>query len=233
MLLSESMPKWSDLPHNCLLADVSLWSADLPNLQRSIERMEPYADSFHIDVLDDRFAPGLLFFPDLVNVLRPLSARPFHVHLIAEQPSRLMEAFTAAGCDLFTMQLEAGASELEKCFDHVRASGREAGVALRLDTPVGGVEDFLDEVVAVLLMGTASGIKGAGLSEDACDRITELSELLKSRGLRDKVRIVADGGIRRNTVPQLRQAGADAIVPGSLAFGAQDLNEVFAWMRRQ
>jgi ribulose-phosphate 3-epimerase len=227
------MPKWSDLPRNSLLADVSLWSADLPNLQKSIERMEPYADSFHIDVMDDRFAPGLLFFPDMVSALRPLSARPFHVHLIAEQPSRLMEGFTAAGCDLFTMQLEAGASELETCFEHLRESGHEAGVAVRLDTPVSGVEDFLDEVVAVLLMGTVSGIKGAGLAPEACDRITELCELLKSRGLREKIRIIADGGIRRNTVPQLRQAGADAVVPGSLVFGAQDVTEVFAWMRRQ
>jgi len=226
------MPRWSDLPHNSLLADVSLWSADLPNLQKSIERMEPYADSFHIDVMDDRFAPGLLFFPDLVGALRPLSARPFHVHLIAEEPSRLLEAFTAAGCDLFTMQLEAGADELGKCFDDVREFGREAGLALRLDTPVDGVEDFLGEVVAVLLMGTQSGVKGAELAPTACDRVAELNELLTARGLRDKIRIVADGGIRRHTVPMLRKAGADVVVPGSLVFGASDPNEVFAWMRR-
>src|SRR5208283_5362026 len=226
------MPRWSALPHNCLLADVSLWSADLPNLQKSIERMEPYADSFHIDVMDDRFAPGLLFFPDLVSALRPLSAHPFHVHLIAEQPSRLIEAFTAAGCDLFSMQLEAGANELNKCFDYIRESGREAGLALRLETPVEGVGDFLDDVVAIVLMGTQSGIKGAELAPEACNRIAALGELLTTCGRRDKIRIVADGGIRRHTVPQLRKAGADVVVPGSLAFGASDLNEVFAWMRR-
>jgi ribulose-phosphate 3-epimerase len=201
-------------------------------LQKSIGRMEPYADSFHIDVMDDRFAPGLLFFPDLVSALRPLSTHPFHVHLIAEQPSRLVEAFAAAGGDLFTMQLEAGANELGKCFDYIRESGREAGLALRLETPVDGVEDFLEDVGTIVLMGTQSGIKGAELAPEACDRIAALSELLSARGVRDKIRIEADGGIRRHTVPQLRKAGADAVVPGSLAFGATDLNEVFAWMRR-
>ncbi len=226
------MPRWSDLPNNYLLADVSLWSADLPNLQKSIERMEPYADSFHIDVMDDHFAPGLLFFPDLVSALRPLSKRPFHVHLIAEQPSRLIEAFTAAGCDLFTMQLEAGANELGQCFDHCREFGREAGIALRLDTPVDGVEDFLEDVVAIVLMGTQSGIKGAELAPQAYDRVTALSELLTAHGRRDKIRIVADGGIRRHTVPLLRKAGANVVVPGSLAFGATDVSEVFAWLRR-
>jgi ribulose-phosphate 3-epimerase len=227
------MPRWSELPHDSLLADVSLWSADLPNLQKSLERMEPYADSFHIDVMDDRFAPGLLFFPDLVSALRPLSARPFHVHLIAEEPSRLIEAFTASGCDLFTVQIEAGESEVRKCLDHVREFGREAALALRLDTPVEGVEGFLDELTAIVLMGTASGIKGGDLAPVAYDRIAALSELLTARGLRDKIRIIADGGIRRHTLPRLRQAGADAVVPGSLVFGAQDVNEVFAWIRRQ
>lgn len=226
------MPRWSGLPHKSLLADISLWSADLPNLQQSIERMEPYADSFHIDVMDDRFVPGLLFFPDLVSALRPLSARPFHVHLIAEEPSRLMEAFIAARCDLFTLQLEAGANELRDCFDLVHKSGREAGLALRLETPVDGVEDFLEDVVAIVLMGTASGVRGAEIAPGAYERVAALSDLLTAHGVREKIRIVAEGGIRRNTVPRLRTAGADAVVPGSLAFGATDLNEVFAWLRR-
>ncbi len=170
--------------------------------------MEPYADSFHIDVMDDHFAPGLLFFPDLVSSLRPLSKRPFHVHLIAEQPSRLIEAFTAAGCDLFTMQLEAGANELGQCFDHCREFGREAGIALRLDTPVDGVEDFLEDVVAIVLMGTQSGIKGAELAPQAYDRVTALSELLTAHGRRDKIRIVADGGIRRQYGAAVAKGGS-------------------------
>jgi ribulose-phosphate 3-epimerase len=48
---------------------------------------------------------------------------------------------------------------------------------------------------------------------------------------RARVRLVADGGIRSRTVPLLRQAGADAIVPGSLVFQSRNMAETFSWLR--
>jgi pentose-5-phosphate-3-epimerase len=48
-----------------------------------------------------------------------------------------------------------------------------------------------------------------------------------NRGL--KTEIEADGGIRRNTVPLIHEAGADFIVPGSLIFG-EDPQAMRAWL---
>lgn len=224
------MPRWSQLPRNRLLADVSLWSADLANLQASLERMEAFADSFHIDVSDDRFAPGLLFFPDLVNALRPHTKRPLHAHLFVEKPSRLMEAFLVAGIDVFTVHVEIGESELKSTFRE--ACDREVGLALRPETPVEAVADLLDNISLVLLLNTPLGTKGAlQLSEHALSRIQQLHVLLQEAGVRDRVRIEADGAIRRHTVPDLRKAGADVVVPGSLAFAEPDTVAVFEWMR--
>src|SRR5580698_6601941 len=91
---------WPDLPNTRLLADVSLWSANLANLATEIQYLDPYADSFHLDVSDARFAPSLLFFPDLVRALRPLTNRPFHVHLIVELPTTPTPEFLASAADV-------------------------------------------------------------------------------------------------------------------------------------
>ena len=48
---------------------------------------------------------------------------------------------------------------------------------------------------------------------------------------RARIRLIADGGIRSHTVPLLRRAGADVIVPGSLVFQSQNLVETFSWLR--
>jgi ribulose-phosphate 3-epimerase len=48
---------------------------------------------------------------------------------------------------------------------------------------------------------------------------------------RDRIRLIADGAIRPQTVPLLRRAGADVIVPGSLVFQSQNLVETFSWLR--
>lgn len=225
------MAQWRDLPSGRLLADVSLWSADLVNLQRDIERMEKYADSFHIDVADSRFVPSLLFFPDLVAAIRPLTSLPLHVHLVVERPSELLADFAEAGGDLFTVHVETGEAEVRRAFDSARGRGKEVGLALRLDTPVEAAQQYLSEIDAVLLLNTRAGVKGQGLAPEACQRIEQMAELLTKGGRRGKVKIVADGAIRDNTVPLLRSSGADVIVPGSLAFGSNDLAVTFARLR--
>jgi ribulose-phosphate 3-epimerase len=43
--------------------------------------------------------------------------------------------------------------------------------------------------------------------------------------------LVADGGIRAETVPLLRGAGAAGIVPGSLVCASEDPQAAAAWLR--
>jgi ribulose-phosphate 3-epimerase len=45
-----------------------------------------------------------------------------------------------------------------------------------------------------------------------------------------RIVVAADGGIRDNTVPALRKAGAETVVLGSLAFGAPDLKARMDWL---
>jgi ribulose-phosphate 3-epimerase len=219
---------WQDLPHTRLLADVSLWSADLANLAAGIERVEPFADSFHLDVSDARFVPGLLFFPDLIRALRPLTKRPFHIHLMVERPTTLIEDFVASGADVITVHAEVGASEAAAAIEAILHAGRSAGLALRLDTPVAVAEPYLDCIDALLLLGTMPGVKGQDLAPEACDRLASAASILGERSAR--VRLIADGGIRSHTVPLLRRAGADVIVPGSLVFQSRNLVETFSWL---
>jgi len=220
---------WQDLPHTRLLADVSLWSADLANLAAGIERVDPFADSFHLDVSDARFAPSLLFFPDLIRALRPLTKRPFHIHLMVERPTTIIEDFVTSGADLITVHAEVGKSEAGAAIQAIVRVGRSAGLALRLDTPLTASEPYLDRIDALLLLGTGLGVKGQDLAPEACDRLVSAASMLGER--RARVRLIADGGIRSHTVPLLRRAGADVIVPGSLVFQSQNLVETFSWLR--
>ncbi|SPF53719.1 Ribulose-phosphate 3-epimerase [Candidatus Sulfopaludibacter sp. SbA4] len=217
-----------DLPRTRLLADISLWSADLANLAAEIERVDPFADSFHLDVCDAHFAPSLLFFPDLVRALRPLTRRPLHVHLMVERPTALIADFIASGADAITVHAETGESEVEAAIQAIRRAGRSAGLALRLDTPVAAAQTYLDRIDALLLLGTELGVKGQDAAPEACARLAEAASMVGER----RVLLIADGGIRSHTVPGLRQAGADVIVPGSLVFQSQNLVETFAWLRR-
>lgn len=211
-----------------LSLDVSLWSADLANLESEIQRLEPVADSFHLDACDGHYVPSLLFFPDLVARLRSCTRKPFHLHLMATRPMDLIDAFLDAGVDCVTIPVETG-KRVWQVVDHIRSKGRSAGISLELDSPVDLAKPFRGRVDRFVLMGTAMGIKGCGLDERACDRMSALRSLIESGPA--PAQLVADGGIREETVPLLRAAGADAIVPGSLICKAQDLAATAAWLK--
>ena len=221
---------WDKLPKRRLLADVSLWSADLGALAHEVRRMEQCADLFHIDAADAHFVPGLLFFPDLVAAIRPLTAKPFHVHLMVERPETLAEEFIRAGADLVTVHLENGGS-LDSCLDRIAAAGAQAGIAVQLETEVSRLNPYLDRIQLIVMMGTRLGIKGVSLDERVLAKIAAAKQKVSEQQIGDRIKISADGGIRSETVPKLRKAGADIITPGSLVFKSPDLEQTTSWIR--
>ncbi len=231
-LADKPAPGWLEaLPRHRILGEYSLWSADLANLEADLRRTEPYTDLYHIDVADGRFAPAFLFFPDQVARLRALTSKPLHVHLMVEGDIVLSQVrqFADAGADLITIHAETGAV-IGDALDLIGSLGCVAGLVLRVETPVEAAEPWIDRIGFLTLLGTAIGVKGQGLSDTACPRLGAARAMLQAAGRSAAVRLAADGGIRQETVPLLRAAGAETVVLGSLAFGAPDLAGRIAWL---
>jgi ribulose-phosphate 3-epimerase len=198
-----------------LKCSTSLWSADLANLAAEIKRVEPYSERFHLDVADGHYVKNLLFFPDLVAQLRRHTTKPFEIHLMVTDPLSWVEPFVEAGADiiLFCFDAVKNPSEVLKA---IKNRGRKAGFSLLITEPVELVEPYCDDVDILCVVGTAMGIKGASMDPGVPGRIKRAREIIQDRGLQTEIE--ADGGIRRETVPLLKAAGADYIVPGSLMF---------------
>ncbi len=225
---------WIDiLPRSRLMAEMSLWSADLARMESEMQRVEAGTDIFHIDVADGHFSPAFLFFPDLVARCRKISATPLHVHLMVQDTilESQVDQFAEAGADLISVHAENAncAAALVQISKH----GLKAGVVLQLHTPVKALAKLLPHISMVTLLGTRIGVKGQGLDETACDRLREAAALIAASRQLQRIVLAADGGIREHTVPQLRQAGAETIVMGSLAFNADDFISRMAWVHAQ
>ncbi|MBC7870406.1 MAG: D-allulose-6-phosphate 3-epimerase, partial [Chitinophagaceae bacterium] len=164
---------WTPFPQNRVLAEISLWSAQLASLKDDLTRIDPYTDIYHIDVSDAHFVPGLLFFPDLVAALRPLTNKPFHVHLMVDNPAALIDDFAKAGANLITIHAENGPL-VPDALAKIRALGLSAGLALQLETAPEAAAPYFDQLDLIVMMGTKLGIKGVGLDSQACPRITAM-----------------------------------------------------------
>ena len=199
-----------------LKCSASLWSADLSNLAAEIRRVDDFTERYHLDVADGHYVPNLLFFPDLVKALRKHTTKPFEVHLMMTDPWDWIEPF-----------IEAGADGIILCFDrlrdvlgsinHARSLAKFVGVSLLVTEPPRFLNLWWTSIDQVTLVGTPMGTKGTSMDPSIPDKIRETRAEIERKGAR--VEIQVDGGIRRDTVPLIKQAGADWIVPGSLMFG--------------
>src|SRR3954468_11213521 len=139
-------------------ASVSLWSADQLALGAAVDALDGRVDGFHIDVLDGRFAPDLLFGPAVVAAVAQRARRSLvDVHLCVEDADRWVAPFAGAGAGMLTVHPECCA-DVAATLREIAARGVRPAVALSLDQPLESVTGL--DVERVLVMGTAIGIKG-------------------------------------------------------------------------
>jgi ribulose-phosphate 3-epimerase len=209
-----------------LKCSTSLWSADLGHLVRDMKRVEPYSERFHLDVADGHYVKTMLFFPDLVRALRPHTRLPFEVHLMVTDPLGWVEPFAEAGADVIIFDFDS-AADAGAVIRAVKARGKMAGVCLALHESAELLAPHWGDLDIVTVAGTALGIKGASLDPAALETMRQARRLISQGGW--KTELEADGGIRRETVPLLKAAGADYIVPGSLMF-KEDPKSMRQWL---
>jgi ribulose-phosphate 3-epimerase len=80
----------------------------------------------------------------------------------------------------------------------IRQCGAGAGLALGLDVAPESVLPYLEMVDIVLIMGTPMGVKGGEPSKNAHSRIRAMRTLIDQAGLKEQVKLIADGRIRSN-----------------------------------
>jgi len=219
------------LPKERLLAELSVWSADLTNLAADFLRVDELADIYHIDVADGHFAPAMLYFPDLVAALRKVTRKPLHVHLMVADSILLeqIDQFAEAGADIISIQGEN--QPIEAALARIEQHGCAAGIVLQLHTPVSDLTPYLSRLTFVTLLGTRMGVKGQGLADEACGRLQQARRLIQDSPAQQHIFLAADGAIREHTVPELRRSGADTVVMGSLAFSVPDYPATISWLR--
>ena len=87
-------------------------------------------------------------------------------------------------------------------------------------TPIGALEEILDEVALILVMTVNPGFGGQTLIPSALEKVRRLRSLLDT--MENPPRIEVDGGVNWDTLEEVLAAGADVLVMGSAIFDADE-----------
>ena len=209
------------------LIAASILSADYSRLGEEIKKLESSgADIFHLDVMDGHFVPNLTFGPMLVKALRPLTKLPFDVHLMVNEPLKMVEWFAAAGADIITVHWEAQ-EDIKPVLEKIKTLGKKAGVSIKLETPAEVLIPYLDEIDLILVMSIVPGFSGQAFEESQLEKIKKAKEMI---GERD-ILIEVDGGINSDNAQKVSQAGADILVATTAIYKSEDYKGNIAGLR--
>lgn len=169
----------------------------------------------HFDVMDGSFVPQISFGNPVLKSLRKNTDLFLDVHLMVVNPEQKIRSFADSGADMITFHYEA-TDDPGACIAAIEETGKKVGMALKPGTPIRVIEPFMHRLDMLLVMTVEPGFGGQKYIPASTRRIAEARRMFDEYGLDTDIEV--DGGIKRDNVDIVLNAGATVIVAGSAVY---------------
>ena len=174
-------------------------------------------DYFHIDVMDGKFVEKNTVdkMNQYSNILKQITILPLDVHLMVEDVETYIKLYSAIEPNMITFHLEAikDKEKIHEMIKLVKDNNCKVGIAIKPDTEVKEIYEFLPYINTVLVMTVEPGKGGQALIPETLRKIRILKEYLNQHNL--DTYIEADGGINLDTIDEVKESGVDIAVVGN------------------
>lgn len=138
----------------------SVFAADLGHMKDQLDILaENKADLLHVDVMDGHFVEKMAFGPDHIKALRAMTDLPLDVHLMVEQPERILDAVLNAGADIVTVHVES-TNRLYSCIEKITKAGKKAGIVLTPAVSIDTIDPCIQGKLSMILQMTINPGEG-------------------------------------------------------------------------
>lgn len=181
-------------------------------------------DYFHIDVMDGKFVQNDTRerMMQYASYIKRLSNLPLDVHLMVEDIQGNIDAYSSVEPNIITFHYEAckDSEEVMKMINLIKENHCKVGIAVKPNTNIEEIYEFLPYVHMCLVMTVEPGKGGQTLISDMLAKIKKLKKYIDEN--RYEVDIEVDGGINLATAPKVKDAGANILVAGTAILKAVD-----------
>jgi ribulose-phosphate 3-epimerase len=206
----------------------SILNADFSDLKAAIGAIEPYSDYVHLDVMDGHFVPNITFGPLIVETVKRITSVPIDCHLMIYNPPEWVETFAEAGADRLSFHVRS-CRDAESVLRAIRGLEVSPGLAISPEVPLFELKPYLGMVDFVIVMCVYPGFGGQKLLPEMLNRVGAIKRDAEELGA--SVEVEVDGGVKAQNLPQVLEAGTDAVVVGSSIFGSEDVPRAAAEIR--
>ncbi len=210
----------------------SLISANLMNLQESIDRLDGHCAGWHLDIMDNHFVPNLTWGAQFMNAIAQNTNKPLWIHLMIDKPEGFLETLFVPKGTYITFHIETR-SDIPALIDAIKAKDWRPSIAINPNTPIQAVFPYIASIDQILLMSVNPGFSGQQLMPETLTKIVPLKQELEKQQL--DIPIAIDGGINQENIVAIAQLGVTQFGIASGIFSWPDpahelkhLNELLA-----
>lgn len=187
-----------------------------------LERLLPFAERIHIDLMDGEFAPTKS--PDLSHVWWPPELTA-DIHLMYQKPMDYIDQLIALKPHMVVIHNEADVHHMEFAA-RLHRHDIQAGLALLADTPVEYAYQIMHSFDQVLVFSGKLGYHGGETDLSLLDKVREV------RVHHSDAEIAWDGGISADNAKQLVAGGVDVLNVGGFIQKSDDPAAAYAELVR-
>lgn len=179
-------------------------------------------DYIHVDVMDGKFVPNKSFtIKDVVN-LSNYTCKELDIHLMVKNPLKYIDEFSILNTKYITFHYEAVKNPIE-VIEKIKNNGLKVGISIKPETSVNKIENILNIVDLVLIMGVEPGASG----QSFIDSVVYKTEILKRIREEKKYKYIIsiDGGINDISFEKVKN-NVDMVVSASYLLNGNGIDKV-------
>ena len=199
-----------------------------PGVSAIYELETALIDYFHIDVMDGKFVKDnttekMIEYSEYIS---SISSLPLDIHLMVEDVEQYIKSFSVFEPNLITFHIEArkNKEEIFELIKLVKESNSRVGLAIKPNTKIEEIYNYLPYIHSVLIMTVEPGLGGQELIPETIEKISRMKKYLEQEKL--EVDIQADGGINLQNIDLLKQAGVSNVVVGNALMKTKDKKDM-------
>ena len=195
---------------------------DFIQVKEKLEKVKGLTEWVQIDIVDGKFAEPETWGAKIGNHLHlwePVALPHIELHLMVQRPEVGLADWVSTNVDRILIHVESEGDKA-KLIKQIKDGGVQAGLVLKLETPLTVVEPFIPTIDVVQFMSIATiGSYGAPFDERVYEKISSLRKKYPN------VTISIDGGVNLDNAKKLIDAGANNLVIGSAIWKSGNLKE--------
>jgi ribulose-phosphate 3-epimerase len=198
---------------------------DAKTFEAQLRSVKSECSLVQVDALDGTLFPNTNWF-DAQSIGKLETEVEIELHLMVENPIPIIEEWKKY---VPTFKRAIVHAEMHRPIGVITAYIKdvmklEVGVAINPETPLSAIEGVIHSIDQVTIMSVHPGAQGQSFGDDehvtGTDFIFEKIRQIKAH--RPDLTIEIDGGLTRDLIPSLVQAGVNNLCAGSLLFKSDD-----------